>query len=147
MIISKITKSDLPRICEIERLSFTHPWSEESVSASFENQSDVFFAAKENGVIKGFLLLSDYGEDGYLVNIAVDPACRRRGVARELMNYLIDYVCHRFNFLSLEVRASNTPAIALYGDFGFEPAGLRKSYYSDPVEDAVIMTRFFNENK
>ena len=145
MIVSRISESDIPRICEIENRSFTHPWSEASIRSSFDNPSDVFFAAREGDKIMGYCLLSDYGEDGYITNIAVSPEFRRMGVGRELMRFLIDYVSGRYSFISLEVRASNSPAIALYRQFGFEDAGIRKAYYSSPVEDALIMTRFFTK--
>ena len=85
-------------------------------------------------------------DEGSIDNIAVRPDCRRRGVAAQLLDVFINFAKgNRLAFLTLEVRASNYAAIALYGSRGFREAGRRKNYYEHPEEDALIMTRTFQD--
>ena len=83
-------------------------------------------------------------DEGYVTNIGVLPDHRKKGIGKALTNQLIDYsVSQKLAFLSLEVRVSNTPAINLYTSLGFKEVGKRKNFYSNPKEDALIMTRYF----
>lgn len=83
-------------------------------------------------------------DEGYIANIAVDPKWRRQGLAGELLEVYCRFAQAHLAFLTLEVRASNEAAIALYVKHGFVQAGVRKNYYQDPKEDALIMTREFH---
>jgi ribosomal-protein-alanine N-acetyltransferase len=83
-------------------------------------------------------------DEGYITNIAVRPECRRQGIAAKLLQVFMDFAkANQLSFLTLEVRASNYDAIALYGSRGFRSMGRRKNYYEHPREDALIMTREF----
>ena len=82
--------------------------------------------------------------DGYITNVAVTKTARKSGVATCLLEALFEYAkTHKLNFISLEVRGSNNPAISLYNKLGFENVGTRKNFYTDPREDAIIMTKYF----
>ena len=85
-------------------------------------------------------------DEGYIDNVAVRPDCRRQGIASALLGAFERFAQAHLAFLTLEVRASNTPAIALYEAHGFVREGVRKNYYTNPREDAVIMTRRFEGN-
>ena len=83
-------------------------------------------------------------DEGYITNVAVRPECRRNGIAQKLLQVFLDFAqAHKLAFLTLEVRASNYGAIALYGSRGFRSVGRRKNYYEHPKEDAIIMTKEF----
>ena len=85
-------------------------------------------------------------DEGYITNVAVRPECRRNGIAGKLLQVFLDFAqAHQLAFLTLEVRASNYGAIALYGSRGFRSVGRRKNYYEHPREDAIIMTREFGD--
>ena len=86
-------------------------------------------------------------DEGYITNVAVRPECRRNGIAQKLLQVFLDFAqAHKLAFLTLEVRASNYGAIALYGSRGFRGVGRRKNYYEHPREDAIIMTREFEQH-
>ena len=86
-------------------------------------------------------------DEGYITNVAVRPDCRKQGVAGKLLQVFLDFAqANHLAFLTLEVRASNYPAIALYGSRGFRGVGRRKNYYEHPREDAIIMTREFEQH-
>ena len=85
-------------------------------------------------------------DEGYITNVAVRPECRRNGIAQKLLQVFLDFAqAHKLAFLTLEVRASNYGAIALYGSRGFRSVGRRKNYYEHPKEDAIIMTKEFTD--
>ena len=86
-------------------------------------------------------------DEGYIDNIAVEPDARRHGVASALLDVYCRFGAVNLAFLTLEVRASNQAAMGLYEKYGFQRAGLRPGYYQHPKEDAVIMTRYFNEQE
>ena len=88
--------------------------------------------------------LSKIVGEGYVTNIAVLPEYRRLGIGEKILGYVIDNTKAELEFISLEVRVSNIAAISLYEKFGFERAGLRKRFYTNPQEDAIIMTKYFN---
>jgi len=102
--------------------------------------SSVCLAALSERRIAGYLVCSRYADVWHLMNIAVDPASRRRGIARALLEALLQRAGREEPY-TLEVRPSNTPAIALYEQFGFRSAGVRPRYYQDTGEDALIMWR------
>jgi ribosomal-protein-alanine N-acetyltransferase len=133
--------ADLPQVIAIERRSFTTPWSLAMFVLELSRPSGLCLAAAgEDGRLLGYLILSRYGTVWHLMNIAVDPSQRRRGIGHGLLEQMIDRGGPEEQY-TLEVRTSNTPAIALYERFGFLPAGTRPRYYRDTGEDAVIMWR------
>ena len=141
--ILSFTTAHIPQAAEIERLCFSDPWSERMLAEHLDNPCSLTLAAvDEAGGLLGYVGLLAVVDEGYITNVAVHPACRRRGVASALLGTLEDLGRERaLAFLTLEVRQFNAPARALYEKLGYVPAGLRKNYYEDPREDAVIMTK------
>ena len=139
-----MTAELIPAIAEIERLCFSQPWSENALHEELFNDTACFIAAvSENGETLGYAGLHCILDEGYIDNIAVRPEYRRQGVAAELLKAFLRFGNAKLTFLTLEVRASNLPAISLYGKYGFKEVGRRKNYYSAPVEDALLMTLEF----
>jgi len=133
--------SDLPQVIAIERRAFPTPWSLAMFVLELSKPSGICLAALDSSAsLTGYLVCSRYAEVWHLMNIAVDPEWRRRGVASELLAEMIARTGEDAP-LTLEVRTSNAGAIALYERFGFRSAGTRRRYYSDTGEDAVIMWR------
>ena len=139
---SNRTESQIADIAEIERQCFATPWSDEQIRQS--DDSTVFFLAKVEDKTVGYGGMYTVLDEGYVTNIGVLPDYRRKGIGAKIVNSLIDYSKENsLAFLSLEVRVSNIPAISLYKSFGFKEVGVRKNFYSNPKEDALIMTRYF----
>jgi [ribosomal protein S18]-alanine N-acetyltransferase len=134
--------ADLPQVIAIERRAFTTPWSLAMFVLELSKSSGLSLAAvdPEAGRLVGYLILSRYDTVWHLMNVAVEPARRRQGIARALLEQMIDRAGAEQQY-TLEVRTSNAPAIALYERFGFRSAGTRPRYYRDTGEDAVIMWR------
>jgi ribosomal-protein-alanine N-acetyltransferase len=133
--------SDLPQVIAIERRAFTTPWSLAMFVLELSKPSGVCLAAvDDNDHLLGYLICARYDTVWHLMNIAVDPVQRRRGIAWTLLEQMIERAGAAAEY-TLEVRTSNTPAIALYERFGFRSAGTRPRYYRDNGEDAVIMWR------
>ncbi len=140
MTIRPIAYADLPQVIAIERRAFATPWSLAMFVLELSKPSSVCLAALTGGRISGYLVCSRYADVWHLMNIAVDPASRRRGVAHALLDALLHRAGPEEPY-TLEVRPSNAPAIALYEQFGFRSAGIRPRYYQDTGEDAMIMWR------
>jgi ribosomal-protein-alanine N-acetyltransferase len=132
--------SDLPQVIAIERRAFPTAWSLAMFVLELSKPSGICLAAVEDSRIIGYLICARYADVMHLMNIAVDPAARRRGVATALLEQMIDRAGPEQSF-TLEVRPSNAGAIALYERFGFRSAGTRRRYYRDTGEDALIMWR------
>jgi len=144
MRIDMAEEDDVTRILEIERESFTPPWTHGSFLRELYSDESFFAVAVEEKTICGFVILRRVADEGELFRIAVDSNARRRGAADMLMRAALLYAGEvALRKIYLEVRSSNTPAIALYMKHGFTPAGRRKRYFDSPVEDAVIMIREF----
>jgi ribosomal-protein-alanine N-acetyltransferase len=140
--IDAMTIQDLPKVREIERESFAVPWPRDAYRAELEeNQVACYVVARgEGGDAVGFAGMWVIFDEAHVTTIAVDP--RRRGgrIGERLMLALIDHALARgARWLTLEVRPSNAPALALYRKFGFRDLALRKRYYSDNGEDAAVM--------
>jgi ribosomal-protein-alanine N-acetyltransferase len=138
--IRPLTYSDLPRVVAIERRAFPTPWSLSMFVLELSKTDGVCLGARLDGKLTGFLICARYDEAFHLMNIAVDPDHRREGLGRGLIDALIERVGEDAN-ITLEVRVSNSPAIALYESYGFRGVGTRRRYYSDTGEDAIIMWR------
>ena len=139
-VIRQLVYADLPRVLGIERRAFPTPWSLAMFVLELSKPSGVCLAAIQAPALVGYLICARYDEVYHLMNIAVDPDRRRKGIARTLLEAMLDRAGHDANY-TLEVRVSNTGAIALYEQFGFRSVGTRRHYYSDNGEDAVIMWR------
>ena len=146
--IVPMTAEHLDQVAELERQCFTDPWSRRMLSEHLENEcAATLVALGEDGTVLGYAGLLVVLDEGYITNVAVRPECRRNGIAQKLLQVFLDFAqAHKLAFLTLEVRASNYGAIALYGSRGFRGVGRRKNYYEHPREDAIIMTREFEQH-
>jgi [ribosomal protein S18]-alanine N-acetyltransferase len=136
--VRRLAYSDLPAVISIERRSFPAPWSLAMFVLELSKPSGICLVAVEDGELLGYLICSRYDRVWHLMNVAVTPERRRRGVARRLISQLIEEGGGRLPF-TLEVRVSNNEAIAMYESLGFRSAGVRPRYYQDNGEDALIM--------
>ena len=133
----------IPQIAALERLCFSEPWSEKSLSEEIENPAAYFIAAVENGAVLGYAGMHTVLGESYVDNIAVLPAHRGRGIGRALTAALVGHARAGGAFITLEVRASNVPAVSLYASLGFEKAGVGRDFYKAAREDALIFTLYF----
>ena len=139
--IRRLTYADLPQVVAIERRSFPTPWSLAMFVLELSKPAGVCLAAFEDETMVGYLICSRYDTVWHLMNVSVDPSRRRRGTASALLTALIQRIGDPEAQLTLEVRPSNEGAVALYQRFGFRSAGVRRRYYQDNGEDALIMWR------
>ena len=139
--ISRLTYADLPQVIAIERRAFPTPWSLAMFVLELSKPSGVCLAARRDGRMVGYVVCSRYDTVWHIMNVAVDPDQRRTGVATALLDALLQRVGDSQARYTLEVRESNAAAIALYERFGFRSAGMRRRYYQDNGEDALIMWR------
>ena len=137
----------LDELERLERICFSRPWSKRMLGEELENQCAAFLVAEdERGTVLGYAGLLVMMDEGYITNVAVFPEYRRMGIAAKIIEVYLNFAkANDLAFLTLEVRPSNTAAIALYRRFGFEEVGRRKNYYDLPKEDALILTRYFRE--
>lgn len=139
--IADASEGLLPQIQRIEQQSFTVPWTEAMLRMQLEPDSHVFLTASAGEEVVGYVGMMYVLDEGYISNVAVRPDQRRRGVAEALLTALEARArTLLLSFLTLEVRAGNAPAIALYEKRGYRVAGRRKNYYEKPTEDALLMT-------
>lgn len=142
--IVPMDRSHIDQIAQLERDCFSTPWTENMLTdALFDPHCSFIVAEDGEGGVLGYAGLHVVLDEGYIDNIAVEEAARRHGVASALLDVYCRFGEVNLAFLTLEVRASNAPAIALYEKHGFVRAGLRKGYYQHPREDAIIMTKEF----
>lgn len=146
--IVPMDRSHVDQIAQLERENFSIPWSETQLEDALYNDSASFIVAEdEEGNVIGYAGLNVVLDEGYINNIVVEEAARRHGVASALLEVYCRFAAVNLSFLTLEVRKSNAPAIALYEKHGFEQVGLRPGFYSRPREDALIMTRTFPQDE
>jgi len=138
--IRRLTYADLPQVIAIERRAFPTPWSLAMFVLEISKPSGVCLAAWYEDRIVGYLICSRYDVVWHVMNVAVDPARRRAGIATALLDEVIARIGDDERY-TLEVRVSNRSAILLYEAFGFLSAGIRRRYYQDNGEDALIMWR------
>jgi ribosomal-protein-alanine N-acetyltransferase len=135
-----LIEDDLDEIMEIEMLSFTTPWSRYAFIHEIEFPGSVFKVIKIEGKLVGYGGFWHIVDEAHISNIAIHPEYRRREFGRKLLVHLLELaVERRATKATLEVRRSNTAAQRLYGSFGFDVIAVRKNYYSDEGEDALIM--------
>lgn len=129
----------LAALAEIEKACFHAPWSEKMLRE--ELGKGIFLVAEQDGKTAGYVGCQTVLDEGYITNVAVSPDFRRQGIARALIAKLLAQAkAAGLSFVTLEVRESNAPAIALYAGASFAPVGTRKNFYSNPTENAVLMT-------
>ncbi len=148
--IVPMTYEHLDEVAALERTCFADPWSRNMLAEELDNACSAYLVAldTEDGSVVGYAgLMVLAGDEGYITNVAVRPESRRAGVASALLDVFVSFAeGNKLAFLTLEVRASNYGAIALYGSRGFLGVGRRRNYYQHPKEDAIIMTREFGEH-
>ena len=138
----------LEELEKLERICFSRPWSRKMLAEELENQCAAFLVAQDSITqqVMGYAGLLVMADEGYITNVAVFPEFRRQGVAAKLIAVFENFARgNKLAFLTLGVRPSNTAAIALYKGFGFEEVGRRKNYYDLPKEDALILTKTYEE--
>lgn len=137
---------DITAVADIERESFSDPWSENAFYAHLSLSYSRSFVVRFLGKPVGYICCEHLIDEMSLLNIAVDKVMRRRHIAEKLMTMMTD-ICRYMGcvLFTLEVRESNTSAQVLYNKFGFRNEGKRKDYYTKPKEDAYIMTKYFVE--
>lgn len=143
MTIVKLNAEHTKAIHRVEESCFQSPWSEQSIENLTKSDNALCLGYFEDDTLAGYIALEWVLDEGSLTNLAVSPAYRRRGIAEALTKALLQEA-EKLNlqFVTLEVRVSNTPASNLYRKMGFEEVGIRKGYYSNPREDALLMTKY-----
>lgn len=135
-----MNKDHVSQIAQLEAQCFSDPWSEKSIASELENPLSLWLVAEENGQVFGYVGSQTVLDESDMMNVAVDPRFRRQGIARALIETLIAELSKMGSrCLRLEVRVSNENARALYARMGFQQLGLRKNYYHNPKEDALIL--------
>lgn len=148
--IVPMTADHLDELERLERICFSRPWSKRMLGEELDNACAAFLVAEDadTGAVLGYAGLLAMMDEGYITNVAVFPEYRRCGVAAKIIEVFMNFArANKLSFLTLEVRPSNAAAIALYQGFGFEEVGRRRNYYDLPKEDALILTRYFNEEE
>ena len=142
MILEKMNPAHVTQIAELEKICFSDPWSERSIASELDNKLAFWLVAVEGDTVAGYIGSQTVMDETDMMNVAVHPDFRRRGIAGALVNGLVDDLKTKGSHcLTLEVRASNAPAIALYEKLGFSEIGRRKNYYRNPREDALILRK------
>ncbi len=132
----------VPQIAALEQQYFSAPWDEGSLKSELTNDLALWLVAEEDGHVAGYIGSQSVLGEADMMNVAVDPGFRRRGIAEALVTALIEKLRENGVYcLTLEVRASNLPARNLYDKLGFAQVGLRKNYYRKPKEDACILRK------
>ena len=147
MKVVRMTAEHIAALAALEAACFSHPWSENALRDELDNPTAVFFVAEgEDGAVLGYVGMHHILDEADITNVAVFPAARRQGVGRALLRAVADYAARQALVrVTLEVRASNAAAIALYEGFGFVQDGRRPRFYSDPTEDALLYSRYTSE--
>lgn len=143
-IVRRMREQDLDAVAAIESECFSAPWTRQGFADALEFAENLFLAAEDikSGAVIGYCGLYRAADEGEITNVAVTKSCRGRGAASALLEALLEEAaCRGTAQIFLEVRVSNTAAIALYEKYGFEVCGKRRDFYSDPDEDAYVMVR------
>ena len=141
-MILPMNESHVSAVAEIEKLCFSAPWSERSIVAELRSEWSLWLVEERDGVVVGYVGSQSSPPEADIMNVAVSPDYRRQGIGESLMIALGEALTQKgIESLTLEVRASNEGAIALYSRLGYEQVGCRPNYYTDPKEDALIMRK------
>lgn len=141
--LADAAKEHIDAIEALEKQCFSLPWTREQLLSQLPDERHEFLTALHEGQPVGYVGMMCVLDEGYIANVAVSPVCRRQGIADALIAELLRRAVSReLAFVTLEVRAGNEAAKALYAKHGFVPVGTRKKYYTSPTEDAILMTKF-----
>ena len=142
MILETMHAAHVAQIAALEKICFSDPWSERSIASELDNKLAFWLVATEGETVAGYIGSQTVMEETDMMNVAVHPDFRRQGIAEALVSGLVEHLkAMGSHCLTLEVRASNAPAIALYEKLGFAEIGRRKNYYRNPREDALILRK------
>lgn len=142
MNITEMKITHVPQVAELEKVCFSDPWSERSVASELQNELALWLVALDGDTVAGYIGSQSVLGEADMMNVAVAPACRRQGIAEALILELIRRLkAQEVHSLTLEVRASNDPAKALYEKLGFAQVGRRPNYYAHPREDGLILRK------
>lgn len=140
--LEQMKSAHVAQIAQLEKLCFSDPWSENSVASELDNPLSLWLVALDGETVAGYVGSQSVLDGADMMNVAVHPDYRRKGIARELVTGLINALVEKgVKSLALEVRVSNAPAISLYEQMGFQQVGLRPNYYRNPKENALIMRK------
>lgn len=142
IIIENMNSQHLDGVVNIENICFANPWSKTDLERQLNLDTSHFAVATLDGNVVGYMGLQIFCGEGYVTNVAVLPEYRRQGIAKMLIEKQMQ---NDMSFITLEVRESNLPAIKLYESCGFENVGIRPKFYTNPTENAIIMTKYFTE--
>ena len=138
--IRRVERADVPALARIERRCFSDPWSARGSLDSIQSETSIALVAENTEGELGYLMARLSGEEGEILNLAVLPGHRRRGLGRQLLEQGLALLVGRgVREAYLEVRESNRAARDLYLGFGFRPVGMRPHYYRNPAEDALVL--------
>lgn len=139
-LIRRASPADVPALVAIEQACFSDPWTAAGIRETIQYETSRTFVAESGGSTVGYVMARISGEEGEILNLAVLPRSRRKGIARCLLDEALGSIAAAgVTEAYLEVRQSNGQAIALYQSQGFRPVGLRPDYYRDPREDALVL--------
>ena len=142
MILETMNAAHVAQIARLEKICFSDPWSERSIASELDNKLAFWLVATEGETVAGYIGSQTVMDETDMMNVAVHPDFRRQGIAEALVNGLVKQLKDMGSHcLTLEVRASNVPAISLYEKLGFTEIGRRKNYYRNPREDALILRK------
>ena len=142
MEIINMNESHVAAVAELEKLCFSAPWSENSVRSELTNPLSLWLVAVEDDRVLGYIGSQTVLDEADMMNVAVSPEARQKGVGQALVTSLAERLkAKAVRCLTLEVRASNVPAKALYQKLGFVQVGRRPNYYRNPREDALILRK------
>lgn len=140
--IVTMTSDHVSQVAALEKECFSDPWSQRSVASELENPLALWLVWEEDGKVLGYVGSQTVLDETDMMNVAVSAQARRRGIAQALVEALVIRLKQRGSrCLTLEVRASNAPAICLYEKLGFRQVGRRPNYYSHPKEDGLILRK------
>ncbi len=140
--LTPMTEAHVHAVAALEQQCFSDPWSENSVRGELDNPLSLWLVAQDGERLVGYAGSQTVLDEADVMNVAVDPAYRRQGIALRLLTGLqAALAAQGVHSLTLEVRASNAPAIALYERLGYFQAGRRPHYYFKPKEDALILRK------
>jgi ribosomal-protein-alanine N-acetyltransferase len=147
--IRPLAAGDIDRVCQIEEAVFSMPWSRASFESELEDDGTTFsWVAERNGDVIAYFVAWLVEDELHIGNIAVESSSRRRGTGERLLTYCLERAVERgVSMATLEVRVSNAAAAALYEKHGFQPVAIRRRYYSDNGEDAIVMLRAFPSHR
>jgi ribosomal-protein-alanine N-acetyltransferase len=141
MTIERMNETHVAAVAALEKLCFADPWSLSSIASELNNPLALWLVAVEDGDLIGYIGSQSVMGESDMMNVAVHPDHRRKGLGEMLVLALCEALSGENTSLALEVRSSNAPAISLYEKLGFVQVGLRRNYYRNPKEDALILRK------